>query len=286
MARRSTGNLRMNDSTMRQHEGTEDREDSTRSGGLNVALGDLNAIRQLYRSGFLSTVESNAKHLTAPFYWYAPDGPLGSRTLGGGTMCFIHTGHRLLGVTAAHVHRACVNRLEQEPETACQIGEHSFQPTERLIDLDDDLDLATYSLSEIQATAAGANIHAPPAWPPQPTADLYMIGGWLWTSTIEHAEHSTHHFLLLIGQLNSRSDRILGMEIHRSTSLPYASASLPPDLNIGGISGGPMYMLTLEPLVRLEMVGIIYEYHESYEFILARPLSRIAADGSLNRDPG
>ena len=276
----------MGDSTMRKHEGTEDGEDTSMSGGLEATLGDLNAIRKLYRSGFLSTVESNAKRLTAPFYWYAPERSLGSRTLGGGTMCFIHTGHRLLGVTAAHVHRACVNRLEQEPGTACQIGTHSFQPMERLIDLDDDLDLATYSLSEIQANAAGADIHAPPIWPPEPTEDLYMIGGWPWRSTVERAGLSTHDFLLLIGQLNTRSDRILGMETHRSTSLPYASASLPPDLNIGGMSGGPMYMLTLEPLVRLEMVGIIYEYHESYEFILARPLSRVAVDGSLNRDPG
>ena len=275
----------MGDSTMRKREGTEDGEDTRLPGGLEAGLGDLNAIRQLYRNGFLSTVESNAKRLTAPFNWYAPEEPLGSRTLGGGTICFIHTGDRLLGVTAAHIHRACVATFEEDPATACQIGGHSFDPMEHLIEIDDDLDLATYSLSEIQTNAAGADIHAPPTWPPEPTEDLYMIGGWPWRSTVERAGSSTHDFLLLIGQLNSRSDRILGMETHRSTSLPYGSASLPPDLNIGGMSGGPMYMLTLEPLIRLEMVGIIYEYHESYEFILARPLSRVAADGSLNRDP-
>ena len=47
-----------------------------------------------------------------------------------------------------------------------------------------------------------------------------------------------------------------------------------------------MYALKLDPLVRLEMVGIISEYHEPFEFILARPLSRVDADGSLNRDLG
>ena len=150
---------------MRQHDGTEDGDDRL-SGHLEAALGDIEAVRQLHRSGFLSTLESNAKRLTAPFYWYAPEGPLGSRTLGGGTICFIHTGHRLLGVTAAHIHRACVAELEQNPATACQIGGHSFHPAEHLVDIDDDLDMATYGLSEIQTNADGADIHAPPAWPP------------------------------------------------------------------------------------------------------------------------
>ena len=276
----------MGDSAMRNHEETEDGEDRSLSGGVEASQGDLNAVREMYRSGFLSTLESNAKRLTAPFYWYAPERPLGSRTLGGGTICFIQTGHRLLGVTAAHVHRAYVNRLEQDPEIACQIGGHSFQPTAHLIDIDDDLDLATYGLSEIQTNAAGADIHAPPAWPPELAGDLHVVGGWLWRSTTERSGYSTHDFLTFIGQSRGSSDRNLLMETFRSTSQPYGPRSLSPDVNIGGMSGGPMYALKLEPLVRLEMVGIISEYHEPYEFILARPLSRIAVDGSLNRDPG
>lgn len=271
---------------MRKHKDTEDREDISWPGDLEATLGDLEAIRQLYGSGFLSTLESNAKRLTAPFYWYAPERPLGNRTLGGGTICFIDTGHRLLGVTAAHIHRACVAELEQDPVTACQIGGHSFQPTEHLLDIDDDLDLATYGLSEIQTNAAGADIHAPPAWPPEPAGDLHVVGGWLWRSTTERDGYSTHDFLTFIGQSRGSSDHNLLMEIFRSTSQPYGPSSLSPDVNIGGMSGGPMYALKLDPVVRLDMVGIISEYHEPFEFILARPLSRVGADGSLNRDLG
>ena len=49
---------------------------------LKEGLGDIQTIRQLYQDGFLLEVESIAKRLTAPFYWYAPERPLGSRTLG------------------------------------------------------------------------------------------------------------------------------------------------------------------------------------------------------------
>ena len=50
----------------------------------------------------------------------------------------------------------------------------------------------------------------------------------------------------------------------------------------------PMYALKLDLIARLELVGILYEYSPNplFELMLARPLSRIAADGKLIRDAG
>ena len=105
---------------------------------------------------------------------------------------------------------------------------------------------------------------------------------------VEHIGSFTHDFLLFIGRSAGASEHSLSMATFRSTSIPYGARSLSPDLNIGGMSGGPMYALKLDLIARLELVGILYEYSPNplFELMLARPLSRIAADGKLIRDAG
>lgn len=274
---------------MLDRERTEPDEDSSASVDRKPTLGQLDAFGHLVKSGLIPTVEENAKRLTAPFSWYAPELQGRSRTIGGGTVCFVNTGVRLLGLTAAHIHRACMTALECDPDLGCQIGGHSFQPSKHLIDIDHDLDLATYELSEIQVNAAGADVHAPSTWPPRLTDDddLVLIGGWPWRSVVERIGSSTHDFVFFIGRSAGASESSLGMATFRSTSIPYGTRSLSPDLNLGGMSGGPMYVLKQGLIARLELVGILFEYSPSpLELMLARPLSRIAADGKLIRDAG
>lgn len=253
----------------------------------------LGALRRLVATGFIPTVEQALKELTAPFFWYDPERRTRSRTMGGGTVCFVDTGVRFLGLTAAHVHRAYTKALERDPGLGCQIGGHSFRPFEHLIDIDDDLDLATYRLSEIQANAVGAYFHSPPAWPPEPSEDddLVMVGGWPWRSVVEQAGSSTRDFVHFIGRSVGTSKNNLSVALHRSTSVPYGSRSLNPDLNLGGMSGGAMCVLRhlLNPLkvARQELVGVVYELSPKLsDLTLARPLTRIAADGRLIRSDG
>src|SRR5688572_18634264 len=118
--------------------------------------------------------------MSAPYYWDEPErGPERRR---GGTMCFVHTGSRLLGITAGHIHQTIVERLRDGRSTWCQVGGHTFNPEARLIDCNIRLDLATYDVSEIQVNAVGADIHHAPLWPPTIDAsDAYVVGGWPWT---------------------------------------------------------------------------------------------------------
>ena len=203
---------------MLDREITETDEDTSASVDQKPTPEQLAALRHLVTSGFIPTIEEMAKRLTAPFFWYAPERPGGSRTMGGGTVCFVDTGVRLLGLTAAHVHKECVTALERDPELGCQIGGHSFQPSKHLIDIDEDLDLATYELSEIQVNAAGADIHAPSTWPPSLTDDLVLVGGWPWSSVVEHIGSSTHDFLLFIGCSAGASEHSLSMATDRGVA--------------------------------------------------------------------
>lgn len=51
--------------------------------------------------------------------------------------------------------------------------------------------------------------------------------------------------------------------------------------DIGGLSGGPVFRLVSEPLERIELVGLIYEFHASFELVVIHHLSFVQADGRL-----
>lgn len=243
------------------------------------------AIEYLRRNGYLATVTELVKSLTAPFFWREPD-QLPERQEQGGTICFVDTGERLLGVTAGHVHAAIVERLASGAATACQIGGHTFDPVRCLIEYDERQDLATYALSEIQIAAAGAHVHRPLTWPPAaPEGPAYIAGGWPWALTASRDTESDHFFLHFIAPCARSSATNLIIPINTATSVPWGATALPPGTNIGGMSGGPLFVAyERQQIAMLALAGIIYEYHQSMEVLYARPLSLIRADGTIRSE--
>jgi hypothetical protein len=116
-------------------------------------------IRTYTVSGMFRVISDAAKQLCAPMWWNVPEelGPAGG--MRGATVCLVQTGERLIGVTADHAHRALVELLENGATTVCQLGAHSFDPRELVIDRDEELDIATYQLNEIQVAASGHYTH-------------------------------------------------------------------------------------------------------------------------------
>src|SRR5271154_292366 len=87
---------------------------------------------------------------TAVLYWHADGGPV----LHNGSMFFLDTKKALFGVTARHVYEGYLRAREQGPMT-CQIGNLVFDPTERLIDLGRDVDIATFRVTEQEIAELG-----------------------------------------------------------------------------------------------------------------------------------
>jgi len=241
----------------------------------------LAEMRRLVAAGYLQTVEGLAKRLSAPFWWRDPDLPAG-RQIQGGTICFVHTGARLIGVTAAHVHLAILKARAAQPELACQIGGHGFDPESHCIALDQRLDVATYGLSELQVNAALADIHYAPKWPPEVGLDdAYVIGGWPWSLIREGEAENSHAFLHFIGKLSSASANQLSAVTYTARSIPWGNEPLPLGTNLGGMSGGPVYRMSESGLATLTLVGTIFEYHKEFEIVLARPLSLLDEQGNI-----
>lgn len=252
--------------------------------GLTSA--EVSELKRLARDGVLPTLQKAAKESTAPFYWYDGRAKLGARILGGGTMCVVHTGDRLVGVSNEHVHRGALDALVTDPDLGLQVGSHTFDPAAKLIDADSSIDLATYELSEVQAAAMGVFPHHALEWPPpEPSVgDLLLVGGWPWRMVEEAGGKSHHDFLNFIGRANVVSECHVGMATFTKTSIPWGDRSLPPDANLGGMSGGSVFRIDFDAIVPLTLVGIVYEYSPNLEQILAVPLRRVRSDGSIARE--
>ena len=242
------------------------------------------ALRPYVESGFLGIVEKLAKEMTAPFWWSDPTVVEEMRQIQGGTMCFVHTGKQLLGVTAAHIHREFETKKTRQPALHCQVGGHTFEPEKYLFDIDDDLDIAVYHISEVQVAAARAHIHTAPSWPPinDPTQP-HWVGGWLWNLAERDRDQVHHYFAHYIAKLTDHTERSTVVWIGKSTSVPWGNASIPTGANLGGMSGGPIYRLNEEGLSVLTLVGIVSEYSVALEYFRARPLSLLGDVGQIIR---
>lgn len=256
--------------------------DTNNDGKSALTPRQLANMHHLRRTGYLPTVEQLAKRLSAPFWW---TNPITGR-IEGGSICFVHTGSTLLGVTAAHVHDCYFSRRADRADLHCQIGSHTFDPMARLIDIDRSLDVATYQLSEIQVNAARADIHYAPTWPPEiDRTDVHLVCGWISALAKDRGSSVTHSFLHFIAGLSSASEASLGIVTYTSTSTAWGGSRLPAGTNMGGMSGGPLYRMSETGLSSLTLVGVVYEYQPSFEIVVGRPLSTVKADGSIRPLP-
>jgi hypothetical protein len=233
--------------------------------------------------GLMLTLESIAKRMTAPFWWIDPAPATNGRQIGG-TICFVDTGERLLGITAAHIHRALIDGKQIDPDLACQIGAHTFQAEARLIDIDDNLDLATYEVSKVQISAANADLHHATMWPPVDLGgDKYFFSGWPWSLTILNDTRVKTSFLHFIVRISDRTDRKFVVQTHRESSVPWGLSALPPGTNLGGMSGGPFYRWNETGIdAPLTLVGIVTSIMDSGVGI-ATPLTFVNADGTIQK---
>lgn len=126
-----------------------------------------------YIRAFMKQYEQQAKAQCAPLFWTDLEGNPHN-----GSMTFLRTPERLVGITNKHVAEA-ISHLTHDSGVIVQLGAAQFDP-HRLIDCHPDLDLASYDISDVLLStaghAAGTVIHWPIALPSE--TDVLVVGGW------------------------------------------------------------------------------------------------------------
>jgi hypothetical protein len=239
-----------------------------------------------FQKVYLSAVSAGAQSVCAPFWWSVAE-PVNAaaRILHNGTICYICTGSRFIGVTANHVYQKYLDDVEQFGRVAieCQFAGSTIYPEQRLIDRNKLWDLATFDIPRVFVSASERNPkahHHPVTWPPVRVqkSDVLFYGGFPGVLREVKGEIAELPFQWVAGRASEITAQNIVLEPSFATMNWQGSET---NSDPGGWSGGPVFRSVEEGLIaRLEIVGFIYEFPLG-QAVLARHVDVVLADGSL-----
>jgi len=240
---------------------------------------------QEFRKAYLSLVSETAQKMCAPFWW-SVEQPTGTvaRILHNGTICYVNTGSRCIGVTANHVYQKYLDDVELYGDAAieCQFGDSTIYPEQRVIARSEKWDISTFDIPEVFVSAGVRDPkthHHAVQWPPDRalSAEVVMYGGYPGVMREEKGHIAELPFQWLAGRVSDVSEQNIVLEPKFETSQWLGSEK---NVDPGGWSGGPVFRSVDGLIERLELVGYIYEFPLG-EAVLARHADVVMADGNL-----
>jgi hypothetical protein len=243
-----------------------------------------------------------ALEMTIPLAWHDVMKPFPKKVEV--ASCFaVKFRERLIGVTAAHVLGAFQKDRRQNPGIGCQLSSLPFDLAEAVIDHDDDLDLATFELSEAQLHKIGRpafgcqEIWPPPAPDHQIQVSLAGYPNYLFATDAEGGVLPKAVYVAL-PLVEDMTDREIVMKYDPAIARGDPDIPLPPlGANLSGCSGGPLILTVLIDGTRLHAfpIGVIVagprkEYSQGeftdFDVIRARRSYFIRPDGMIERPEG
>lgn len=208
-----------------------------------------------------------------------------------GSGFFVRLRERTVGVTCHHVLADYRKRRGSSLSPSFQFGRTRFEPEERLIAESRELDLAILDVSALVDARNGiesASCIVPGTWPPGDLSsdDILALAGFPGIGR-QHITPDYFRFHLLsvgtteIASLGS-THLMTRIELEKCISsgvLPHVTEDL------GGMSGGPVFVWRKGLLVTAELVGVMYEYQSSLDLMCVRRLNCIRPDGTLESLP-
>jgi hypothetical protein len=163
----------------------------------------------------------------------------------GGSCFVLRFGNTIIGVTAAHVVQQYEAARAQTLALVCQLGNIEFDLAAAMIDRDDDLDIATFSVTSDQLKRLnGFAFDCTGAWPP-PTPDrtraISLVGCPEQTRIIRSdlgADFAAYGALGAVDDINDR-DILVTYDPSRDQMMVSAVPVPPLGFNMSGCSGGP-----------------------------------------------
>jgi hypothetical protein len=223
-----------------------------------------------------------------PLFWFAA-AEVARTVLSNGTVTLVKTPTRTIGLTADHVVAGCLKAFDPGG-VVVQIGDISLHDLRsRLIARSDELDLASFEVGDlIGRFGAGWPRKLPlVSWPPSPPQEGrgIMIGGY---PGIERRPIDTHNIsfgiFTALGIARTVSDDQISCLFEREYLVETSDfPSLPPNIDLGGISGGPVItvMESTSYLVSYRLGGIVSEASAELAKVFAKRVDFIKDDGSF-----
>jgi len=243
----------------------------------------VTGINRLESAGYVNVLRDLVRSHTCPFWWYDDRAEVGSSILHNGTVTFVNTGSRVLGITANHVYEQYLKDKAQSPDTRCQFGSITVEPERYVISAEPNLDIVTFDLPVVLATATGVTTHNAGVWPPEElrTSDLVILGGYPGTRRSERSGTADFDFVTFISRVSQCSHDHIAVYLNMPESHWPQGESIGSGPDLGGASGGPVFRLRTDPIETIEFAGMIYESSQEFELIFARHASHVCSDGMV-----
>ena len=122
---------------------------------------------------YRSELSKMGEAMCAPLWWSVKRGIDEKAQIAGiGTVSYVDTGTRKIGVSADHVYKDYLEHLAKYGPAAveCQFGGSTIDPQKQLIDRSDELDVVTFDVPAVFVGASQRNPkshHSAPQWPPR-----------------------------------------------------------------------------------------------------------------------
>lgn len=242
--------------------------------------------KQLIVGPLGDTYREILKSCCAPIYWYrnAKTGPP-LEICASGTVTFVDTGEKIIGVTAAHVVDGAMEAVAV-CDVTIQIMDARIERLE-VIGIDRRLDLATIAFERRHIDAMGKVISPLTGWPPLVPEEGrgIMLAGYPGADRIIIAPKEVSWGLCtILGIARRVSDEQITWLLEREHGVSDGKTpDLPPNHKLGGISGGPLvgWFETPGGFIYPRLCGIVSQASAEFENVIAKRADFIRADGTI-----
>jgi hypothetical protein len=225
----------------------------------------------------------------APICWFSSLGVPDLANMHNGTVTIVQTPKRLMGITAAHVVLELQADLRSGPQTILLMNAQI--PELKVIDLDEKLDLATFEIDDAVIKRMGKGITPLTVWPPQPPMEGrgILMGGYPRIVRVTHSPTPAigaieWGLFTVIGVAGPVSDEQISWRIARENNIKHPTIpDPPPNVDLGGISGGPVIGLFGTGFHYWALAGIVSQASAQLEKVVAKRADYIREDGKIDR---
>lgn len=215
---------------------------------------------------------------TCSVWWWDDTGLVGRTILHNGTMVFVNIGSATLAITASHVYQQYLIDKAEYSEPMCQVGNVRIELERYLAWSSEKLDIAIFAFPPVLIAGTGVTVHNAGMWPPSrlKEGDLVIAGGYPGNRRVEAATTAHFDFVSMISRVSQSSDDHASIYLNIPHSHWPQGETIGEKPDLGGVSGGPVFLFRAQPIETIELAAIIYEASQEFELVFCRELAWLA----------
>jgi hypothetical protein len=246
----------------------------------------LDEATALLKGGLGKALKETAASYIAPIFWDRSNGAVENN----GTIFFLNCGEGPFAVTADHVFKKYLEEKEEHTNICCQVGNMRIDLEERLIDHDDQVDIATFRITEEEVKQLGKTILTgqQTEWPPPPPTEGkgVFFAGFPGKERLDKPEGRIDFGIYAAScTAFTVSNQMVKCKFEREFMIDTMGLGLPAEgHDTGGVSGAPLLTLVEHKgIVSWRLAGVIYSGKPEWEMILARRADYILKNGMIKK---